>query len=251
MSFRHTDDCNNDDDKVIEDVEKFGWHVVIIEATDYLPSFAYTIGLWKNYQHPEIIAFGLTPKTLHLILNDAGETVRNGGHYETNIVYSDFFENGDVQFVLVDQRSLGDYFGYAIWFNSGIDFPALELVWTDRNNKFPWDDKHEEEFKYRQPLLDRNAEFKFREEKNLAIFTTRQWIEEHKPIVRVVHDDGDGDWQFLTGDQMPDDIRLVCLEEMLKSDLTLNVVFNLDYGEVAERSTIGGVWNRQPVRNEE
>jgi hypothetical protein len=35
----------------------------------------------------------------------------------------------------------------------------------------------DEEFIYRQPLLDRNADFKFREADNLAVFTTRQWIE--------------------------------------------------------------------------
>ncbi len=244
MSARHAEDCNNDDYKVIEDVEKFGWHVVMIEATEYLPSFAYTVGLWKGYQHPEIIAFGLTVKTLHFILNDAGETVKSGGRYETGKVYSDFFTNGEVQFVAVDKRSIRDYFGYAIWFNGGIDFPALELIWTDKNNKFPWENGYEEGFQYQQPLLDRNAEFKFREKRNLAIFTTRQWIEEHKPILKVVHDD-DGDWQFLTGDQMPEDIRLVCLEQMLKADLTLNDIFNLDYGEEAERLVIGGAWNRQ------
>ncbi|MDR0265416.1 MAG: hypothetical protein LBJ04_19525 [Sphingobacterium sp.] len=31
----------------------------------------------------------------------------------------------------------------------------------------------------------------------MTTFTTRQWIEESKPILRVVHDN-DGDWQFLT-----------------------------------------------------
>ena len=246
MNSHPSEDCNKADDKIIGDVKSFGWSVVMVEATDYLPSFAYTIGLWKNYQHPELIAFGLTVKTLHLVLNDAGETIKNGGSYETGKVYSDFFTNGDVQFVSVDKRSFRDYFGYAIWFNEGIDFPALQLVWTDRSNKFPWETGYEEEFHYKQPLLDRNAEFKFREAHNLGIFTTRQWLEEKKSIVRVVHD-SDGDWQFLTGNQMSDDIRLVCLEEMLKSDSTLNDVFNLDYGEEAERIDTGSDWNRRAI----
>ncbi len=235
MSAVHSEDSSKEDDKIIEDVAKFGWHVVMIEATDYFPSFAYTVGLWKNYNHPEIIAFGLSLKTLHLILNDAGDNIKKGGHYETGKVYSDFFTNGDVQFVSVDKRSMRDYFGYAIWFNEGVDFPALELIWTDRGNKFPWDDGYEEEFQYKQPLLDRNAEFKYREVRNLAVFTTRQWIEEHKPIIRVVHDE-EGDWQFLTGDQMPEDIR---------------IVFNLDYGEGAERANNLDTWHRQTVRYDE
>ena len=93
-------------------------------------------------------------------------------------------------------------------------------------------------------MLDRNVDFKFKEQKNLGIFTTRQWLELNQSILRVVHD-LDGDWQFLTGDQMPDDIRLVALEQMVIRDKTLNEVFNLDYGYSAERKFIGDEWIKQ------
>ena len=119
----------------------------------------------------------------------------------------------------------------------------MQFVWTDRKNNFPWDKDYEEEFKYRQPLLDRNTDFKFREEKNLGIFTTRQWLELNCPILRVVHNK-EGDWQFLTGDQMPEDIKLVTLEQMILRDKTLNEVFDLDYGEAADREFIGAEWTR-------
>ena len=101
----------------------------------------------------------------------------------------------------------------------------------------------EQEFIYRQPLLDRNADFKYRELRNLGVFTTRQWLEGRKPILRVVHDE-EGDWQFLTGDQMPEDIKIVALEQLILSDPTLNQVFNLDYGEAADRNFIGDKWIR-------
>jgi hypothetical protein len=235
-----------DDDKLIADIEEFGWSVLLIEATDYLPSFAYTVGLWKNYNHPEIISFGLSAQTLHAILNIAGETVKSGQALMTETNYSDFFETGSAQFVGVDQRNIQDYFGYAIWFNDQEEFPAVQLVWTDRKDKFPWDIDYEKEFEIKQPLLDRNADFKFREVKNLAVFTTRQWIELNKPILRVIHET-DGDWQFLTGDQVSDDIKVVALEQMILRDKTLNEVFNLEYGEEAEREFIGGEWVRNYV----
>lgn len=143
----------------------------------------------------------------------------------------------------VDPECIKDYFGYAIWFNQTSNFPALQLVWTDRQNRYPWEDGFEDEFKFIQPLLDRNAAFKFLEEKNLAVFTTRQWLEEKKPILRVVHEE-DGDWQFLTGDQMPEDIRIVALEQMTIHDPTINELFNLEYGQVAERAFVGDKWIR-------
>ena len=161
-----------------------------------------------------------------------------------------FLKTAGAAFLKVDERNIEDYFGAAINFYQATTFPALQLVWTDRNDKFPWEDNFEEEFLYDQPFLDRNADFKFREEKNLAIFTTRQWLELNKPIVRVVHDT-DGDWQFLTGDQMPEDIRLVALEEMVTRDQTLNEVFDLDYGHSAERAFIGREWVRSKMENDE
>ena len=51
-----------------------------------------------------------------------------------------------------------------------------------------------------------------------------------KPILRVVHEH-DGDWQFLTGDQMQEDIKIVALEQLVLRDKTLNDVRDLEYGE--------------------
>jgi hypothetical protein len=232
-----------DKKKLSADIQKFGWTVILVEASEYMPSFAYTVGLWENHQHPEIISFGLKTETLHTILNEAGEIVKAGKKLRVGKNYNDFFENSATQFIEVDRRNVSDYFGEAIQYCKTTDFPALQLVWTDRNNKFPWDIDFEEEFEYRQPLLDRNADFKFRESKNLCIFTTRQWLELEKPIIHVIHDN-DGHWQFLTGDQLPEDALLVALKQIIIRDNTLNEVFNLEYGEVAQREFIGGQWTR-------
>ncbi|AYB30319.1 DUF4262 domain-containing protein [Chryseolinea soli] len=232
-----------------EIVEKYGWYVALFHATDYLPSFAYTIGLWKTFRHPEIISFGFKTETLGTILNIAGDKVKSGDIIQTSLDYDDFFDNGRAQFINVHEGYLKDHFGYGLWYNDHRTFPALQLVWTDRSDRLPWDAGFETEFVHRQPLLDRNIDFKFREAKNLATFTTRQWLELRKPILRVVHDT-DGDWQFLTGDQMPEDIKIVALEQMILRDKTLNEVFNLDYGEAAERDAIGAQWTRSKIEKQ-
>lgn len=246
-----TEDEHNclDEDKFQSNIEKYGWTVILIEATDYLPSFAYTTGLWKNYQHPELICFGLSVKTLHGILNDAGELIKAGQTLQTDYTYTDFFEENKTEFIPVDGRNIADYFGTAIGFYQTADFPAMQLIWTDRDDKFPWETDYEEEFKFKQPLLDRNADFKYSEAHNLGIFTTKQWIDNGDPIVHVVHDH-DGDWQFLTADARLEDAKLVCLSEMIKRDDTLNEVFNLDYGEEALRESIGGIWTRSKFDEE-
>lgn len=242
MNEEHQHHCDNDE-KIRTDIEKYGLSVILIEATDYLPSFAYSIGLWQKYQHPEIICFGLSTRTLHIIINDVARIVKEGALIQEGKVYDNIFKNSSAVFIPVDKRNLGDYFGAAIGFYNSKDFSALQLVWTDRNDKFPWENDFEDIFTYKQPLLDRNADFKFREAKNVGVFTTRQWLDLDKPILRVVHDT-EGDWQFLTGDQVQDDARVVALEQLVIRDSTLNEVFDLGYGEAAEREFVGDQWTR-------
>ena len=239
--------CIDPDELLVQtksNVEKFGLQVIMVNPTDYSPSFAYSIGLYKTYNHPEIICFGLPKDLAHGVINDIAELIKDGEQISPSKNYDNIFKNSRAEFLMVDERNIEDYFAAAINFYQTTKFPTLQLIWTDRNDKFPWEENFEEKFLYDQPLLDRNADFKFREQRNLGIFTTRQWLELNEPILRVVHDI-DGDWQFLTGDQMPDDIRLVALEQMVIRDKTLNEVFNLDYGHSAERKYIGDEWIKE------
>ncbi|MBU0941386.1 MAG: DUF4262 domain-containing protein [Bacteroidetes bacterium] len=227
--------------KFTEDIEKYGWTVVMIKETDYLPAFAYTIGIWETYSKPEIIAFGLSTQNLHILVNQAGDIIKSGNEIEKENNYSDFFEDSNVQFIEVDSENISDYFGYAIEYYGSKYFPAIQLIWTDRQNKFPWETEFEEDLIFKQPLLDRNMNFKFREHKNLGVFTTKQFLEENKPIIRVTHDE-DGDWQFLTENAELKDAKIVHLGHLIEKDKTLNELFRLDYGESAERNFIGDNW---------
>ena len=55
--------------KLTDDIVKYGFEVIMVPQTNYLPSFAYTVGLWKSYKHPELISLGLPIDTLHTMLN--------------------------------------------------------------------------------------------------------------------------------------------------------------------------------------
>ncbi|MDP5198920.1 DUF4262 domain-containing protein [Flavobacterium sp. DG2-3] len=235
---------------IVLNIEKYGLQVIIIEATDYLPSFAYSIGLWQKYNHPEIICFGLSASLLHTIINDVAEIIKTGESFITEKQYFDrIFNNSKAEFLKVHPENIDDYFGTAINFYSKNNFPALQLVWTDRNDKFPWEENFEEEFLYKQPLLDRNNNFKFREPKNLTSFTTKQWLE-GKPIIKVYHDD-EGDWIFLTDDETStENMIIVALEQLVLKDNSLNQIFNLEYGEEGERKNLDHNWIIRKTEND-
>jgi hypothetical protein len=236
-------------ERTVLNIKKFGLQVIMVSSNGYNPSFAYSIGLNQTYDHPEIICFGLPNDLGHAILNDVNEIIRQQGPIKAGKEYDSIFKDGRATFLEVDDRNIEDYFGVAIEYYKEKKVKALQLIWTDRNDKFPWEENFEETFAYSQPLLDRNVNFKYREPKNLAVFTTRQWLDLRKPILRVVHEE-DGDWQFLTGDQEPEDIKVVALEQLVLRDKTLNEVFDLNYGEAADRDSINGQWTRSTAGND-
>jgi hypothetical protein len=222
-------------------IVQYGHSVIKVEGTAYSPSFAYSVGLSETYNHPEIICFGLSAELLHQIINDVADIIEKEGSIAPTKEYDTIFQDSRAAFLRVDQRNLDDYFGVALAYYDTTELEALQLVWTDRNDKFPWEAEFEEVFLFKQPLLDRNADFKFREEKNLCVFTTTQWLEHKSPIVRVIHDE-DGDWQFFTKEVDYDNAKVVALEQLILHDKTLNEVFDLEYGEEATRDFVGDSW---------
>jgi len=174
--------------KLTDDIVKYGFGVIMVPQTNYLPSFAYTVGLWKSYKHPELISLGLPIDILHTMLNTVVFEVIKKKRIEIGRNYHDILEKYPVQFLTVDKRNIPDYFGQAINYYQTVDFPALQLIWPDDKGIFPYESDFREDLIYLQPLLDRNADFKFREDRLCPVFTTSTWLENQQPIVDVIHD---------------------------------------------------------------
>src|SRR5688572_15738807 len=85
-------------DKTKLNIEKFGLQVIMVNSTSYSPSFAYSIGLWETYKHPEIICFGLTSDLGHAIINDVAEMIKQGLEININENYADIFEDSRAEF---------------------------------------------------------------------------------------------------------------------------------------------------------
>jgi hypothetical protein len=238
----HIDHNEQAEKAILHNVKTYGFHIAFIEADDYLPAFAYTIGLYKTYNHPEIILFGLKQEVMNGLLNGIGDDIKEGTIYNTNENYKDLINNYPIQFIEVDKEHYADYVGYCAWFNnSSFDFPLYQMVWTDKQSRFPWEDDFFKDWKFKQPLLDRNTDFKFYEERNLGVFTTKATLEGH-PILWVYHND-DGDWQFHSEeDPQIADSKIVCLEDLVKADPTLNEIYYLSFGQNAYRESIDSEW---------
>ena len=250
MTTDHAQHDREAEERIIHDVEKYGCHIAILEPDNYLPGFAYTIGLYKTFGHAEIICFGLPAKTMTALLNDACDIIRKGGSFVAGKLYEELLNDYNIQFLEVNKASYRDYVGYAGWFNGNFDFPLLQLVWPDKQHHFPWEENFNPDWQFLQPLLDRNMDFRFREKKNLGVFVMKQAFE-GKPIVKVYHSH-DGDWEFHTGEEYEiADVILVALEQMTKLDPSINDIFHLPLGYQAWRERKEERWEYAPYEASE
>jgi len=141
------------EDLIRQHIDEFGWHVVLIEAEDDLPPFAFSIGLHRTFQHPEIIMFGMSPRQLHAFINECGHQIKAGKRMPTDQHVHDILEGYPCVFKNVPRDQYYDHVGYARWYYEGDDFPLIQLVWPDRDGRFPWDPAASESFRHRQPAL--------------------------------------------------------------------------------------------------
>lgn len=63
---------------ILDNIEKYGCHLALLESDNYLPAFVYSIGPFKKFDHPELICFGLKTDVMASILNHACELIKNG-----------------------------------------------------------------------------------------------------------------------------------------------------------------------------
>ena len=235
---------------VNDNIEKYGCHLTLIEEDNYLPAFVYSIGLFKKFGHPEIICFGLKTDVTASIINYACDLIKNGETFITGKLYRGFLEGYEIQFLKVDKEYYQNYVGYAGWFYDYFEFPLLQLVWPDKQNNFPWDKEFNIDWIYKQPLLDRNTDFKFYEEKTLGVFTTKQAFN-GDTILYVYHNE-DGNWQFHTTlEPNLDDSMVVALEQITKLDPTINEIYYLQFGWRAWRDNKEGEWQTEEHPDEE
>jgi len=153
---RHSADAGLDekDVKLLETLEKWGWFVTKVGAGDGEPAFAYSMGLYENFHHPEIVLFGLDLEVMHRLINDAGSRIREGLKYEEGQKYDDLLQSYPCAFRRVNPTRYDGLLNFAIWYYEGSHFPVLQLIWPDKAGLFPWDDGFDERFRNDQPSLE-------------------------------------------------------------------------------------------------
>ena len=148
--------ADDNDRKLLSDVETVGWHVVKIMGDESGPAYCFSVGLYYTFGHPEILIMGLSHPVAHEFINLAATQIASGKVFQASERTDDLAEGFPCTFIPVPVAHYEEYLGYAIWFYRKVKqpFPTLQLVWPDKQGRFPWERDYDKKFDKMQRLLD-------------------------------------------------------------------------------------------------
>ncbi|HJW93505.1 MAG TPA: DUF4262 domain-containing protein [Thermoanaerobaculia bacterium] len=145
---------SNIEQQILADVDADGLHIEkVVHEKRSTPGWAYSIGLHKTMQQPDIIVFGLRPATMEQLIENTVQRMREGIVYADSLEDDELLQGYTCVFKTVREIWYDVTVKHARWFYGGANFPLLQLYWPDRNGKFPWDPKCQPEVRALQPRL--------------------------------------------------------------------------------------------------
>lgn len=144
------------DRTLIENVQRHGWQVVGVTAEDGSTGWAFSVGLYYTFGHPEVVLFGRTTEAMHAALDTVGRDVKAGHRFEDRSECEGLLEGGRCAFRTVRPRWFEPFLGYALWLYGATPFPALQCLWADDRGRYPWEPTFRADWSELQPLLFRD-----------------------------------------------------------------------------------------------
>ena len=129
------------DVRLIKNVIGSGCHLIAVEKEIGHPAFVYSIGLYLNYLHPEVMIVELDRAEAGSAINRIGEHLKKGGTVKCGIPYEGFHDTRPFMFRELRMEEHTDELGFAIWFycsrSRGLRFPVYQAMWPDGSGQFP------------------------------------------------------------------------------------------------------------------
>lgn len=202
-------------------IAEFGWSVPGVFADDRQPGWAYTVGLWHSFGHPELAMFGLPHEGLQPWLNIIGGRIEGGERFDAGARAAGVLDGFDVQLESADGSWHEELFGVSLGFY-GSRVSTYHVVWPDRHGIWPWEPGATESCVANQPRLkipfdahpdsvwtsmpaggectcgcaaaDDNWPFE-QDKPDTLVFTTKALADGGGTIVGIVHNH-DSSWEF-------------------------------------------------------
>ena len=135
-------------------VGEHGWAISGRHGDEAAPPWAYSVGMWLSCQAPELVLCGLPVENAAAIINAIGARIADGADYSPGDVLEDVCPAPlTLRPVEPSWRATNGLLGISDAFYGMVRPPYLQVVWSDKNGKFPWEPGSAGAFDRMQPLL--------------------------------------------------------------------------------------------------
>ena len=134
--------------KALANIKKHGLHVMHVFGDEKNPPFSYSVGLFENYLHPEIVIIGLKYELAHVLLNNMAHEIKNGKTFTAKEFHEGVLDDFLCYFGEVPKTEYKNHVGWAIWFYEGYDFPLVQCVYPTVKGKFAWEKDFPEDARF-------------------------------------------------------------------------------------------------------
>ena len=145
--------------EVRHSLRKHGWIVTGVPGKAF-----YTIGLLDRFDHPELAIHGLSPERSGGVLHAAYASIENGNRLDQpnlvqpGVISSKSGLSMDIMTLAVDPSNFPDWFGQALGYYQA-DLKMIQLLWPDREGRFPGNPDFDEKFKHQLRFDVRRPEY--------------------------------------------------------------------------------------------
>lgn len=125
--------------KVVDQTVERKGHAVLCnapEGEEPWPPFAYTVGLWRTHQHPELLVSALPTGVARLVLGRIAEAIERG---------QSFADGREVEGLIPSSRltfaELPHTHRFPVVFINHyyrVRVPTLQVFYTDEDGRYPW-----------------------------------------------------------------------------------------------------------------
>jgi hypothetical protein len=138
---------------ILSQVSSRGWAVPGVLGDGDSPPWAYSVGLWASYGHPDLAAFGRPLGELAAIIRPLCTRAADDDGFAVGDEISDVFPARLAIRDVHDSWRMTSMFVASDQFHGYIRPPIRQVVWTDSDGNYPWDMRYEPGLADAQPML--------------------------------------------------------------------------------------------------
>lgn len=161
IDYGDRNEYNDNDRNIIGSVTEYGWSALGIgpTAAEEGPPFAYTVGMWHTLRAPELAIYGVNDlKMMQRALNAVAKHAKHGATLQVGDVFKEVLalppaQDYEVRLSPIDPSWYQSDFGFGLWFNRETRVRYLQILWPDRQGRFPGHPQFDEHFADRQPMM--------------------------------------------------------------------------------------------------